>query len=138
MSLPAIFQFFFFSFTEQVEANLQSKVMSLEREKREASAQLLGLEHTLYQTKEHYEGQIEALRSQNEEALLQIQLENERLNGEYQALQEEKVARIKELDDELAAVQQQCASETEAMRARVADMEEGNRGCVLLYSITTK
>ena len=112
--------------------------MSLEREKREASAQLLGLEHTLYQTKEHYKGQIDALRSQNEEALLQIQLENERLNGEYQALQEEKVARIKELDDELAAVQQQRASETEAMQARVADMEEGSRGCVLLYSITSK
>ena len=121
-----------------MEANLQSRVMSLEREKREASAQLLGLEHTLYQTKEHYKGQIDALRSQNEEALLQIQLENERLNGEYQALQEEKVARIKELDDELAAVQQQRASETEAMQARVADMEEGNRGCVLLYSITSK
>ena len=115
-------------FTQQVEANLQSRVRSLEREKREVSMQLLELERMLYQTKEHYEGQLGTLRSQNEEALLQIQLENERLGTEYQALQEEKVARMKESDDELAAVQEQRASEVEAMQARIADMEERNRG----------
>ena len=101
---------------------------SLEEEKREVALQLLELERTLYRTKEHYERQVESLRSENEEALLQTQLEKERLQSEHQVAQKEKVARIQELERELTALQERSVSEVETMQARVADLEQRNQG----------
>ena len=101
---------------------------SLEEEKREVALQLLELERTLYRTKEHYERQVESLRSENEEALLQTQLEKEQLQSEYQVAQKEKTARIQELERELTALQERSVSEVETMQARVADLEQRNQG----------
>lgn len=101
---------------------------SLEEEKREVALQLLEMERTLYRTKEHYERQVESMRSENEKALLQTQLESEQLQSEYQVLQKEKAARIQELESELTALQEQSVSEVETMQARVADLEQRNQG----------
>ena len=101
---------------------------SLEEEKRELALQLLELERTLYRTKEHYERQVESMKSENKKALLQTQLESEQLQSEYQVLQTEKAARIQELESELTALQERSASEVDTMQARVADLEQRNQG----------
>ena len=68
------------------------------------------------------------MKSENEKALLQTQLESEQLQSEYQVLQTEKAARIQELESELTALQERSASEVETMQARVADLEQRNQG----------
>ena len=80
------------------------------------------------------------MKSENEKALLQTQLESEQLQSEYQVLQTEKAARIQELESELTALQERSVSEVETMQARVATsfvyalLMGGHRGFKLLLA----
>lgn len=128
-----------------VEAHLQSRVRLLEEEKRNLISRIVELEKQFIQEKKEKVAQIEALTTQHDQAVVQVnvqacpcvcvcvhdencslfqaQFEVKQLSSECGRLREEGEARTAQLENELRTREEQHSSELDSLSAKCRELE---------------